>query len=308
MRRIGLACACCLLLGGCSQYYILTAPEVVAPADGVAVVIVRLQRHDPYLIAPGVKDASVSFRVSEGQERVAYTDDAGYAGTVVPVPKEPGVYPLSVFHMDREGDQVSAQVPVYVWKSDRPIVAVDLDCLPRRGAVDAEAARFALEGVVRQANILYMTRLDAAKHADEHKRLADQGYPDGPILLWQGQNWRVVRDAKFAYMPRVVFETRLVSQLTEIRKLFPLLEVGVCDSDVAARAFHDAALRCVVIGTPKVSVPNPTRRSSWAELREKGIGRDTGDAKTEGKKDGESQTGAGTRPTDTAPGATTKPG
>ena len=64
-------------------------------------------------------------------------------------------------------------------------------------------------------------------------------------------------------IPRIVVDTRLVSQLSEIRKLFPKMTMGVCDSDLAARAFAEANLRVVVVGGASVGVGNVTRVASW---------------------------------------------
>ena len=58
-----------------------------------------------------------------------------------------------------------------------------------------------------------------------------------------------------------MIESRLVSQLTELRKQFAGLEVGVCDSSLAARAFTEAGLEARVIG----------EGTSWSDLAERGL-------------------------------------
>jgi hypothetical protein len=271
MRRVLPACAAICLLGGCGQYYILTAPDVIAVAGGEAVAVARLQRYDPYPYAPGLKDAAMRFRVGEGTERGAYTDPLGYAGVPLPVPAEPGAYPLTVSHMDRDGDEISLQVGLFAWKPDRPAVVVDMDCLPRKGAADLPAARTAIDAMSRTAHVAYLTRTDVREHPAEHRRLRELGYPDGPVLLWQREYWHVIRDPKLRYMPRVVVETRLVSQTAELRKTFPRLETGVCASEVAARAFQDAGLKCVIVGKAAEKLPKVTRRASWADLSAGGL-------------------------------------
>jgi hypothetical protein len=270
MRRL-LAWWVLALCPGCSGYYVLTAPDAVGPAGGEATVIARLQRRELPMYWPGVKDAPLRFQVGDGIERSAYTDEEGYAGVPLAAPKDPRAYPMVVRLQDREGDEMAAEATFYSLAPDRPVAAVDLDSLPDRGAADASAACSAVRRAAREMNVLYMTRAAISGHRERHQWLASQGYPDGPILPWQHEWWRIERDPKFN-VPKVVFERRLVSQLGQLRATFRLIRAGICRSDLAARSFRDASLPVVFIGA-KVDqdIKNVTLRSSWAELAERGF-------------------------------------
>jgi hypothetical protein len=269
MTRIALLVACGVHLCGCGGYYILTVPDQLAPAGGDATAVIRLQRNDFFVMAFGVEDAPMRFRAGGGTERAAYTDDLGYAGTTVPAPERPGRYALSVALQDVEGEEIGAEAPMYVWDRGRDVIAVDLDCLPRKGSDRAPQAAAALRKLSERANILYFTRESVRRHKQLHARLEGGGYPDGPILLWQRQRWHIVRGRW--NIPRIVIESRLVSQLPSLRKTFPRLEAGVGRCALSAKAFDEAGVRVVVVGDAKVNARDLTRRASWADLAEKGI-------------------------------------
>jgi len=259
-----------LLLGGCGGNYILTVPDQLVPPGVPAAAVVRLQRNDFFVLAPAVKGAAIRLRIAGGQERVAYTDKLGYAGTPLALPNAPGRYRLRVDYQDSEGEEIAASAPVYVWDPARPVVAVDLDCLPVEGHEDIAAAASALASLAGQANILYLTRRPIDRHGRAHESLVAAGYPDGAILLWQVERWHIVRGGKFKW-PHMVVATRMVSQLPQLKRIFPKLGVGVCNSNLAAEAFDHAGMRCVVVGRADVEAEKATRRSSWAELASEGI-------------------------------------
>jgi hypothetical protein len=72
-------------------------------------------------------------------------------------------------------------------------------------------------------------------------------------------------------MPKVVVETRLVSKLPELRRQFPRLAIGVCDGPLAGKAFVQAGMRCVVIGSRSVGQADILRYTDWTDLAESGL-------------------------------------
>jgi len=283
------------LAQGCGGYYILTVPDQVAPAGGEAVAVARLQRSEFLFIAGPAREAAIRFQVADCPERGAYTDKIGYAGATVPAPAQPGRYEMTVSHLDFEGEEISATVPLYVWDPGKPVAAVDLDCLPRTsggfwaatqaawsrmslgmissppsGREAVAAARRALGRIAGGSNVLYLTRQNVADHAGLHDWLTTEGYPQGPILLWQRRRWHIVRKGRFS-LPQVVIESRLVSQLDELRKTFARMSLGISTTALACRSFAEAGLRCVVIGDAKVPATNVLRFASWQALAEKGL-------------------------------------
>lgn len=288
-------------LGGCGGHYLLLVPDQLAPAGQETVPVTRLLRNDFFVLNLPVRDAVIEYRLGEAKERAAYTDDIGYAATAVPVPTKLGRYDLTVRHMDYESEVVETDVPLYVWDRAMPVVAVDLDSLPRTtvdrwsalkqsltfysarpkkdSAAEAaaptaeagmQAAAAALKQIAQRANILYMTRQDVRDHASLHEWLARGGYPDGPVLLWQRQTWHIVREGTYR-IPKIVIESRMVGQLGEIRKQFPKLTTGVTAAGLSAKGFTDAGLKAVVIGAPLAAPAGSSKRASWQDLASQGL-------------------------------------
>jgi len=257
------------VLGGCSGGYILTIPDQVAPAGGDATPVIRLRRNEIGRIKVPVRDALMQFRLAGGPLRGAYTDEIGYAGAVVPTPDLPGRYVLSVRHVDpREGDDVEGTADVFAWPADAKILAVDLDCLPYPGHEDAPAAAEALRGLAPNGYIVYFSRDAITRHERLHELLGLGGYPVGPILLWQRERMHILR--RSWRLPKIVVESRLVSQLEELRKIFPGLHVGVCDTVLSATTFSAAGMECLIVSgqTPAAGVPSE-KTLTWSQLAEK---------------------------------------
>jgi hypothetical protein len=268
--RAHLLTACVLLSClGCSGRYVLTVPDQLAPAGASAVAVVRLQRIELFKYSPGVDQAAMRFRIAGLQERGAYTDKNGYAGTTVPVPENPGIYEMTVSHMDREGEEVEGVAPVYVWKPDAPIVAVDYDSLARGMDPSAEDCIAALKKMAARSNLIYLTQSPVAEHGRIHARLAKEGFPDGPVLLWEREQWHIAYQGQ-TNMPYVVVEMRLVNQISELHKVFPKLTSGVCGAPLAAKTFADAGLDTILVGKSLPESPKITSVQSWRELLDKG--------------------------------------
>ena len=259
------------LQGGCTGHYIVTVPDQVAPAGGECAAVVRLQRSEIAVVALPVKGALMRLRIDDGLERGAYTDKIGYAGTPLPAPNEPGRHTLHVAHMDPEGDEVFKDVPAYVWDPNRPVIAVDMDSLPRSWqGKSAVAARDALQRLAEWGSVCYLTRRSVRHHPAAHRELDRGGYPDGPVLMWQRERWHIVRESRWRV--RIVVESRLVSQLPGLRRMFPRLDMGITGSPLGAKAFSGAGMRVVVVGSAHAAGPNVIRCSSWADLAQQVIG------------------------------------
>jgi len=301
MKRFAWLWICLMPLGGCGGHYILLVPDQLAPAGQDTVPVTRLLRNDFFVLELPVRDAAIEYRVGPAKERAAYTDDIGYAATSVPVPEKLGRYDLTVRHMDHESDVVETSVPLYVWDPALPVVAVDMDSLPRtavdrwsalkqgltfystrpKGSSSAkpaapsagagmQAAATALRQIAQGANLVYMTRQDVREHASLHEWLARGGYPDGAILLWQRQRWHIVREGKYR-IPKIVIESRMVGQLGELKKQFPKLTTGVTAAGLSAKGFTDAGLKAVVVGGQLAAPAGSTRCASWQDLAARGL-------------------------------------
>ena len=269
MQRVMSYMVLAAVLGGCSGGYILTIPDQVAPTGGEATPVIRLRRNELARMKVPVRGALMQFRLAGGPLRGAYTDEIGYAGAVVPAPDLPGRYVLSVRPVDpREGDEVEGTADVFAWPADAKVLAVDLDCLPYPGHDDAPAAAAALRGLAPNGYVVYFSRDAIDLHDRLHEVLNLGGYPVGPILLWQRERMHVVR--RSWRLPKIVVESRLVSQLEQLRTVFPGLSVGVCDTVLSAAAFSAAGVDCLFVSGPATAegVP-PEKMRTWSQLAEK---------------------------------------
>lgn len=264
MLALATLAAAGFMLAGCAGQYIPTVGDQVAPAGGEAAVVVRLQRSEFWVLTPPVKGAAIQMRVHDRDIRGAYTDDQGYAAAAVPVPSEPAKYQLVLDNMDKDGVAWTSTVDTYVWEPNRPVIAVDVDCLPTKG-LDAQASAAALNKLAETFYILYLTPEPIAKHGKVRVALKAAGMPDGPVLMWSRQYWRT-EQAPNQSMPKMIVERRMVSPLPYLRKQFPNLVIGLTDRPVPARAYLDAGMRVVLIGRDPFADPNSTRRSTWADL------------------------------------------
>jgi hypothetical protein len=263
-KMLGLLVAS-LLCSGCGGYYILNVPDQVASEGGQVVPVARLQRNDFFVLAMDQPGAPMTFRVNGEGLKSGKTDELGYAAVQMDAPAETGRHTLNVAMSDMTGEEIKANVPLFVWDPERPVVAVDLDAVPGEGWPESQAAAQALTRLAREANIMYFTRNSSRTQQALHERFAREGFPDGPVLLWQRERWHISREGRFG-IPRVVVEQRLVSQLPVLRAEFSNMTLGICSSEAAAQAFVDAGMRALVIGRPSLVGSNLLHRESWSDL------------------------------------------
>jgi hypothetical protein len=256
-----LACA------GCSGEYTLTVPDQLAAAGGEAPVVVRLQKSEIAALSLPIKDADMRMQIADSSLRCCYTDKMGYACAMVPAPRRPDIYEMLVRYMDKNGREVSQTAPVYVWPNESKVVAVDADQLPAGGA-DLKLAVGAMKKIGESGKVIYLTRSDMSQVAQMHARLRGWGYPDGPILMWQREEIIVVPDDT-TDLPRLVIETRMVGQISQLVKMFPHLETGICTSADDAKAYAQGGLTSVVVGSCDLGGQKAhkiVRCKGWAEL------------------------------------------
>jgi hypothetical protein len=259
MRKLLVGIMLGLLAGlstGCGGYYIMTVPDQLAPENGEMVPVARMQRNDFFVLALPINHAPMRFRINQAPMKSAWSDKIGYAAVHFdlgepPYDFEPGRHIMRVSMLDLEGEEVHTEVPAYIWPADVPVVAVDMDALPREASVGEEDAAAALGDLAGKANIIYLTRNSRTTQEVAHLRLRRGGFPDGPVLLWQRKRWHIVRDGKFK-LPRVVVESRLDSQLPQLARDFPNFAAGVTSSSLAAKAFVDAGLPTIVINNAQL--------------------------------------------------------
>lgn len=241
----------------------MSVPDQVGPAGGDTVAVARVQRSEVWLLKQDVEEAALRFQVADMTERGAYTDKLGYAGTTVPLPEKPGRYEMSVSYLDRYGDEAVQSVPAFAWPAEAKVAAVELDVLNFGKGTDRDSA--ALQKIAQNYRIIYMTEEPVSEHRKIHKKLADAGYPQGPVLPWKQKKWHLVFRGRFR-VPRILIEDRLVSQLDTLKDVFPNLSAGIAESSSAAATFQQAGLAVAIVGG--ASAPSKARVQRAADLQE----------------------------------------
>ena len=262
-----------LLLGaaiicGCEGQYILTVPDQVVPVGSDAPVVVRVQRYEFASWRMSIEGEPMRFRIADGLERCAFSDELGFAAATTPAPQKPGKYDLLVALQDKQGDEAAIRAPAFVWPADAPVAAVDLDSLPGPGRQWAPQAREAVVRLAKTLRIVCVTRISPYEHASLRAKVSECRYPDGPILVWRAKYRHFARTGPLRF-PKLVTEARMVADLSFLRKRFKNLTLGVSTSSDSARAFRAAGLTPVVIGASKADVEGAIWRDSWSDLAER---------------------------------------
>ncbi|MCD6364646.1 MAG: hypothetical protein J7M14_02100 [Planctomycetes bacterium] len=257
-------------LGGCSGQYVLTVGDQIAPTGGAAAVVVRLQQYEFATHKRSLQDMPVRFRIDDGPERAAFTDELGFAGVSLAAGKTEGKKRLLVSLQTASGDEVSTEAPLYVWNKNSPIVAVDLDSLPDKADPQAPHAAKALGKLSADTHILYLTRQSPYRKARIRAKVAALGYPDGPILLWRWKDWHFVRTGRLR-LYWIVIEANLASRVSYLTKLMGNFRAALCGSAETADVFLRAGITPVIIGNKRPAPAGLTAYRSWADAAAKGI-------------------------------------
>lgn len=248
MRRLLIAVL--LGLGGCSGKFILTAPDVVALPQQQTAMIVRLQRSEMGSYAPPCADVCVTVRMGEGQLQAARTDGAGYAVLYL-VGGQPGRYDLTIDHVDITGDRVLGKTNLYVLSAQTPIIAVDLDSLPRSGLAGADAAA-ALRRLEGKTQWLYVTQEFAQSPAQARRWMAAMNYPDGPVV--PVRRWGMLQLGGVG------------QTISNLRNRLPELAYGLAADDVGTRTLQAAGLQVLYVGKAPPPLAVYGRYAFWRDL------------------------------------------
>jgi len=227
-----------VVLAGCSGEYILVAPDVAGVPGEAAPVVVRLQRREFWFHAPPAEGVPVLFDLASQAQRAGRTDEDGYTGVAIRIPRTPGKYLIELSVQDVKGDTAAGEALVYSLDPNAPILAVDLDALPRLGPGVKDAAH-TLARLQGEAQIVYLTQGYARKPAKAHDVLSGAGYPEGPVLPWRKSTW---------WQRRRWWGASAGEALVDLKTRLPRLQWGLTSSSSAARTLTAAGLEPLVVG------------------------------------------------------------
>ena len=229
---------------GCSGKYEIAAADQLAPAGQQAQAVARIRHQEFWLLHRSVKEMPLRFYVDDQPQRAAITDRKGYAAANVPVPAEPGVYPMVIAYQDLFGQEAWTQVPTHVWPADAQVTMVDLDGLK---LADASGQVAGLSALAQSSKLIYLSTDSPRDYAQWHVKLESVGAPDGPIVPWNKGK-----------------PAQVAAQLESLRGIYPNARTGVGDVKSAA-LFEQAGLQAQTLDWLAQQAPPATQPPQQAE-------------------------------------------
>jgi hypothetical protein len=240
--------------------------DALVPSTNQIEIRARLVRGRAAGFLRGVPDATVSFTVDGGSAGRAVTDRRGVATLVLPM-NDPGNYVVQAVGEAAEGDStVPATGLVRVQHHRQRILAVDLDGPLAAGScwkallqgsetiAPVASAASTLDALSRTFAIVYVTSRDEDLSNPTKAWLEKNGFPRGPVFFS-----RTFHDP-FGY------GRHLPTVIGRLKRGFPLLEIGVCDTAAEARAFLREGVKPFAYGS-KGEMPDGTQEFAvWEEL------------------------------------------
>ncbi len=254
LSAIVLAGILCCLVGGCSGWtqrvfgnespYLLHAFDVLCVPGQEARLRARLQGG---AFLNDQENRVLVFRGPRGIVHRARTDDEGYA-EIRYRPEQPGNYRFSVEVSHAEGSDERLPEPpellVACRRPTAPVAVIDLD-----GTLVASGFEEVLVGdpnpmprsvevmqlVAQHYTVVYLTHRTDHFGPKSRRWLTDHDYPVGPLLLSKtGDLLTGSEDYK-------------ARRLTEIRRRFERIEVGVGDRFSDARVYLEQGMRSILV-------------------------------------------------------------
>jgi phosphatidate phosphatase APP1 len=237
----------------------ITARDVLAPADGPVTLEVEVERRLWPFFDPAIEGAEVEV---EGVGR-ASTDATGEARIDLGI-RPAGLHRLRVHHRAKTTEAlvgvVARDAPIFITDIDHTIADVSSAgfIFKSVGSVrPLDGAREALERIVQRMQVVYLTARDHIFTRKTKEWLAIQGFPPAPVYLRRRTRfWTVpARDHK-------------VSRLRELRLAFPNIRWGVGDLPGDAEAYREHGIPPILISPhPLPRVPEGTVQvARWSEI------------------------------------------
>ncbi len=235
----------CLALAGCAPPF-LSVSDAVSVDGGSTVLAAHVDRPQLFGLRSEVERVPVTFRIGGQDVGRADTGQGGRAVVKCALPAEPA----STFEVRAQvGDrELQATGSLFAWRSDRPIIAVDIDHTVSRtdyddlildpvdeGSRPIRGSREALSDLSQDYHIAYVTA--RARFLMEKTRgwLQAQGFPAGPLFTSPDLRSMIRRD--------VAKRTLLV----ELRRRAPNLLIGIGNSAYDADAYGASQMLAIVV-------------------------------------------------------------
>jgi len=253
-----------VLLVACSTP-ILAVDDAMRFEDGLTRLVAFTQERTGWILR-GVQDVEVHFLVDGREVATARTDERGFTKVVANVDREAQQFEATATF---DGGTLHAEGELVSWRTDRVIVACDIDSTISQTSLSAlffheldfvsqpiGNSPEVLREIARDYQIMYVTArprftLEKTKHW-----LSEHGYPEEPVLTSL-----TVGDA----LGQTEYKTRMLKSLRKhYRNL--LIGIGNTDIDLESYAAHDMLTLLV---QPKAEVGydgRVVRFQSWDQI------------------------------------------
>lgn len=244
VRLGGLALAvAALALAACSTP-ILAVDDAVRFEDGQARFVAFAQKKTGWVLR-GVPDVEVEFRVEGEHVATEVTDERGFVKVVTKVEAEADEFEARASFL---GEDFSTDGQLHQWRSDRVVVACDIDSTISHtslGALffdDEDATSTPIEGSVEALQqmdadhqILYITARPRFSLEKTRAWLDEHGYPPEPVITSL-----TIGDA----LSQSEYKTRTIKSL---RKHYKNIVVGIGNTDIDAKSYGAHGMLAILV-------------------------------------------------------------
>jgi hypothetical protein len=225
------------LLVACSTP-ILAVDDAMRFEDGLARLVAFTQKRSGWILR-GVEDVEVRFLVDGREVATSTTDERGFAKAVANVGREAQRFEATA---DFEGEIFRTEGELVSWRTDRVIIACDIDSTISNTSLNAlffheldfvsqpiGSSPEVLREIANDYQIMYLTARPRFTLEKTRHWLSEHGYPEAPVLTSLS-----VGDV----LSQTGYKTRMLRSLRRhYRNL--LIGIGNTDIDLESYAAHD---------------------------------------------------------------------
>lgn len=251
-------------MSGCGSVF-LSAEDAIVRTDGRTTLVANVERARVQGMRRNLEDVEVTFRLKGRKIGTALTDEDGRAALDTTVPPELPNFEVTYRHKGRKLKQTGR---IFHWKSDRTIVAVDIDetvsATQYRALLLAsedtsrplEGSDQALTRLAERYQVVYITGRPRFLWEKTQRWLERNHFPPGPLVTAPNLRQCILQAS---------FKRR---ELASMRESWPGALVGIGDRGADIHAYgQNGMLTLLVGGTPRADARrNMYRFENWQSL------------------------------------------
>jgi phosphatidate phosphatase APP1 len=270
MRRLGGIILFMILISGAgcgNNRVILAGEDVVSVPKKTVRVTTKLVRRSIFL--KDIEHQPIEFQLISTPQKVnlpktqhKITDGEGEAATELYLAEE-GLYEVLIKypgnHKYQPGEDTMTILAV---PSAKPVIVFDLDNTVTKGnwfkskpepiPYDQDTVRV-VGALSKKYAVMYLTARPKHLHRRTRVWLKENGFPDGPILLWYPETLRELSPTRYKR-----------DELLALRRAGINLSVGISNTEGDIKAYRKAGMEPIIIGKKKAKGARVVQ--NWAEI------------------------------------------